>query len=222
MDSQSKVKNFYTKSEVQTIADEIDKAVIIPVNSEIGIEHRVYNLTEMEGILHEVRKIVLQDCGCKSEFGNCDSPRDVCLIFDEEADYALEHGKYNPREIEIKEAVSVLRKSHEVGLVHMAYIMKGEEKPGLVCSCCSCCCHTLGGLLHYGVHAQILSSTYMAKDEREKCITCGECVKRCKFEARTINGGTLFYDSSHCRGCGLCVSSCPSNAIKMRKRARLE
>jgi Pyruvate/2-oxoacid:ferredoxin oxidoreductase delta subunit len=222
MDSQPNEKNFYSKTQVQEIADEIERVVIMPVNSEIEIEHRIFTSEEMISILQKARKIVLQDCGCKTEYGNCDSPREICLTLDEEADYALKNRKDNSKEIEIDEALSVLRKSHEAGLVHMAYIMKGEEKPGLICSCCSCCCHTLGGLLKYGIHAQILSSAYIAEDVREKCINCGECVNRCKFGARLIKEDSLLYNMSKCRGCGLCVSSCPTQAIKMRKRVNLE
>lgn len=222
MVSQSKDNNFYSKIQVQEIADEIDKAVIIPVRFQIEVEHRIFDFKEMVDILHNTQRIVLQDCGCKSEYGNCDSPLDVCLILDDEAESALEHGKYNPREIDYDEAFSVLKRSHEAGLVHMAYIMKGEEKPGLICSCCKCCCHTLGGLLHYGIHAQILSSAHIAEDEYEKCIRCGKCVNRCMFGARSMGEGELVYDKLKCYGCGLCVSSCSTHAIKMTRRDELE
>ena len=71
----------------------------------------------------------------------------MCLSLDEAADELLENEKANPREVDVDEAIEVLQKSHEAGLVHMAYTMKGEKKPGIVCSCCPCCCHTLGALL---------------------------------------------------------------------------
>lgn len=222
MASQPKENTFYSKIQVQEIADEIEKAVIIPVNTQIEVEHRIFDFTEMEGILCNTRKIVLQDCGCKTEYGNCDSPLDVCLILDDEADYALEQEKYNPREIDFDEALSVLQKSHEAGLVHMAYIMKGDEKPGLICSCCKCCCHTLGGLMHYGIHTHILSSAHVAEDDYEKCIRCGKCVNRCVFGARNMKEGDLVYDKKKCYGCGLCVSTCPSRVIKMTRRDEFE
>ena len=206
-------ENFYTTKQLKEIAEDIDRAVTIPVNISIEAEHRVFDLTEVEKILKEATRIAVQPCGCKTEYNNCDAPKDVCLSLNNEVEYAL---KYNgAREISVDEALDVLKMSHEAGLVHMAYVMKGEEKPGLLCSCCSCCCHTLGGLLRYGIHTHVLSSRLVAIDDRLKCINCGECVSRCVFEARKMVKGELVYKSGKCYGCGLCVSTCPVEAIKM-------
>ena len=209
---------FYSEKQLQEIADDIDRAVTIPVNSMIEADHRVFDLSEVEKILHEANKITVQDCGCKTEFGNCDAPREVCIGLDEEADYTLEQDMLNVREIEIDEVLDILRKSHEAGLVHMAYVFNEKEKPGLICSCCSCCCHTLGGLLRYGIHTEVLSSKLIAADDDTKCIDCGECVSRCLFEARWMEHDKLVYDVSKCMGCGLCVSTCPTEAISMVER----
>lgn len=222
MASQSKENKFYSEKQLQEIADDIDRAVTIPVNTQIEAEHRVLDFSEMKEILINARRIALQNCGCKTEHKNCDAPRDVCINLDYEADLVLKSGTYNAREIGLNEALMVLERSHEAGLVHMAYIMKGDEKPGLICSCCSCCCHTLGGLLRYGIHTQVLSSTYIAEDNREKCTDCGKCVDRCAFKARIMKEGELDYDQSKCYGCGLCVSTCPNQAITMTERAQIK
>ena len=216
MEAGSKEKRFYSDAELMEIADEIDRAVTIPVNMRIEAEHRVYDLSEIEKILREAKRITVQDCGCRTEYGNCDAPRDVCIGLDKEADYALD--KWNAREIKYDEALMVLQRSHEAGLVHMAYVMKGEDKPGLICSCCPCCCHTLGSLLRNGIHAQVLSSRLVARDDESNCIECGECVRRCVFHAREMPQSEMKYDASKCMGCGLCVSTCPTEAISMVPR----
>jgi Pyruvate/2-oxoacid:ferredoxin oxidoreductase delta subunit len=218
MVSSPKDESFYTEKQLQEIADDIDKAVTIPVNIMIEADHRVYDFSEVKEILSEAQRIVVQDCGCKTAYGNCDSPRDVCLGLDCEVDYALKNKGAHAKEITLDEALGVLRRSHEAGLVHMAYVMKGEEKPTLLCSCCSCCCHTLGGLLRHGIHAQVLSSKYIASDDEVKCIDCSDCVSRCVFEARRMESDKLVYDASKCLGCGLCVTTCPTNAISMKSR----
>lgn len=216
--SKYKDMRFYSDEEVQRIAEELEKAVTIPVNIEIESEHRVYDFSEMKEILERARRIVVQDCGCKTEYRNCNAPKDVCISLDETADELLEKDKYNPREIDVDEAIEVLHRSHEAGLVHMAYTMKGEEKPGLVCSCCPCCCHTLGSLVRNGMHTQILTSKYIAVYDRDKCVECAECVERCVFQARHMERGKLVYDQSKCFGCGLCVSTCPMEAISLVPR----
>jgi Pyruvate/2-oxoacid:ferredoxin oxidoreductase delta subunit len=209
---------FYSDEDVQRIAADLEKAVTIPVNLDIDSEHRVYDFSEMQAILEKANRIVVQDCGCKTEYRNCDAPRDVCVSLDETADELLEEEKYHPREVSVDEALEVLRRSHEAGLVHMAYTMKGEEKPGLVCSCCPCCCHTLGSLMRNGLHTEILTSKFVAADDQGKCTECAKCVDRCVFQARCVDEGKLVYDQSKCFGCGLCVSICPAEAISLVPR----
>lgn len=209
---------YYSDEELGEIADSLESAVTIPVNSEIEVEHRVFDLSEMRQILLDADKIALQDCGCKTEYGNCDAPRDVCLSVNKVADELSESPKYDSKFISVEEALEALERSHEAGLVHMSYTMKGDDKPGLICSCCPCCCHTLGSLVRNGVHTQILTSKYVAADN-DKCTNCGECVNRCTFEARELVDGVLVYDNTKCYGCGLCVSKCPVEAISLVERA---
>ncbi|GAG03964.1 unnamed protein product, partial [marine sediment metagenome] len=47
------------------------------------------------------------------------------------------------------------------------------------------------------------------------CTDCGDCVDRCQFGAREMVKGSLSFNPDLCFGCGLCVSSCPTNAITL-------
>jgi len=219
--SKFKGMKFYTDEETREITDDIEKAVTIPVNAEIEAEHRVYDMSEMREILLDADRIGLQDCGCKTAYDNCDAPKDVCLSLNKTADELLADEKYSSREITVDDAMKVLEQSHEAGLVHMAYTMKGGPKPGLVCSCCACCCHTLGSLVRNGIHTQVLTSKYIAIDDSEKCTDCGVCVDRCVFQARNMVDGKLTYDHVLCHGCGLCVSTCDSSSISLVDRESL-
>jgi Pyruvate/2-oxoacid:ferredoxin oxidoreductase delta subunit len=209
---------FYSDEQVQRITNELENAVTIPVNMEIQAEHRVYSFPEMREILGKANRIVLQDCGCKTKYGNCDAPREVCIGLDEEAEEMLSQDLNHAKQIDIDEAISVLQKSHKAGLVHLAYTMKGKKYPNLICSCCPCCCHTLGSLVRNGIHTKILTSKYIAVHDTNKCITCGKCVERCVFQARSIREGSIIHDQAKCFGCGLCVSTCPAEAIDLVPR----
>jgi Pyruvate/2-oxoacid:ferredoxin oxidoreductase delta subunit len=209
---------FYSEEQVQRITDELEKAVTIPVNIEIEAEHRVYDFSEIKEILEKAGRIAVQNCGCKREYGNCDAPREICISLDETVNELLEKGTYPMKDIDVNEALEVLRRSHEAGLVHMAYTKKGGEKPFLICSCCPCCCHTLGSLVRRGLHTQILTSKYIAANDTERCINCGRCMERCVFQARRMKNGELFYDKSRCFGCGLCISTCRMEAISLVPR----
>jgi len=208
----------YTEERLREIADDLDKAVTVPVNVMVEADHRVYDLSEMKEILRDAEKIILQDCGCKAEYRNCDSPQRTCLSLNIAAEQALKFEEYNPQEVSLGEAVEALEMSHREGLVHMAYTMRGDDGPTVICSCCPCCCHTLGGLLRFGISTQVLTSKYVAEDDVENCINCGVCVDRCVFMARSMTDGEMLYDVSNCFGCGLCVSTCPTDAIGLVPR----
>ena len=210
---------FYTEERAKEIADDLENAVTIPVNVDLGAQHRVYDLSQVKEILEKSERYAVQSCGCKDRYGNCDSPREVCLSINYYADEVLETGEYGSREITKDEALDVLRRSHEAGLVHMAYTMKGGDVPFLICSCCPCCCHTLGSLVRNGLHTEILTSKYIALDDPNLCDDCGDCVERCVFQAREMIHGRLEFDSSKCFGCGLCVSKCPTDAISLTPRS---
>ena len=221
MPRQKNKQSYYSDNELRDIADSLQSAVALPVNVEIEADHRVFDMSEVEKILRESEYIFLNNCGCRSMHRNCDNPLDTCLAVNVGPDYPETGEGRNSRRVTVEEALAALKRSHEAGLVHMAYVMKGDDKPFLICSCCTCCCHTLGGLLRHGIHTQVLTSKLIAEDDDAKCTDCGTCVKRCVFGARRMIDGEKKYDNTRCFGCGLCASTCLTNAIKLvdRKKA---
>jgi len=215
-------RSYYSEKELKDIAGDLTSALAVPVNVEIEAKHRVLDLSEVEKILRGSENIFLQDCGCRKLHHNCDLPLDTCLAVNVGSDYAEKWPDNNSRKVNVEEALDALRRSHKAGLVHMAYVFKGEEKPQLICSCCTCCCHTLGGIVGHGITTQVLTSKLIAVDDELRCIECGKCVERCVLGARSIDDGKKRYDKTRCFGCGLCVSTCPEGAIKLIERKKLD
>ena len=87
--SKFKDMSFYPDEKTRRITDDLEKAVIIPVNAEIQAEHRVYDMSEMREILLDADRIAVQKCGCKTYYDNCDAPNDVCLSVNKMADELL-------------------------------------------------------------------------------------------------------------------------------------
>lgn len=82
----------YTLETLERIYDDITVAVSVPVNVDLKAEHRVLDLSRMEEIVRSARRIALQDCGCRVDYGNC-APKDVHLDLDECADIELDGGR---------------------------------------------------------------------------------------------------------------------------------
>ena len=212
-------ENDWTREELQREYVEKMTAVTVPVCITIHGQQTILDLSSMGSLLRGAEIIALEDCGCRTKWHKCDSPIDVCISLDDEARDSIKRGA---RRISLAQALVVLQRSHRAGLVHMAFTFDGEDKPEVVCSCCSCCCHSLSALVRFGIPDAVVASKYIAQQDVETCSNCGTCVQRCQFKARQLDSNnTLVFNPAKCFGCGLCLSTCPTRSIKLVERTPL-
>ena len=212
-------KEDWTREELRRKYIDVVTAVTIPVNIQIRGQQRILDITETKKILKDAELIAVGQCGCRTRLKKCDSPVDVCIALDKLAEDKIESGFTT--EANLEQAFEALERSHKAGLVHMAYTYKGNEKPDYVCSCCSCCCHSMSALVRFRMPealGHIVESNYMALNDLETCINCGACVERCQFKARHLQKGELVFEEARCFGCGVCVSTCPTKSISLTTR----
>ena len=74
--------------------------------------------------------------------------------------------------------------------------------------------------LHMLLHPEIVETqefkgSKLAFIDEAKCIKCGLCREKCKFNAITEN---FTIDPFSCEGCGVCTIVCPTNAITLTER----
>jgi len=74
--------------------------------------------------------------------------------------------------------------------------------------------------LHMLLHPEILETrefrgSKMAVINESKCIKCGICREKCRFDAITQD---LTVDPFSCEGCGVCAIVCPVNAVTLTER----
>jgi len=209
-------ENDWTREQLQKDYVEQMTAVTVPVNISIHGQQTILDLSTIEKILRDAEIISVEDCGCRAKWHKCDAPLDVCISLDDEAREAIKRGA---RRISSAQALVVLQRSHRSGLVHMAYTLKGTEKPEVICSCCSCCCHSLSALIRFGMPNAVVASELIAQQNYDTCNSCGTCVQRCQFKARQLDSGSkLVFNSDKCFGCGLCVSTCQTKSIELVRR----
>ena len=93
----------------------------------------------------------------------------------------------SPDDISRDEALAILDKAEEVGLVHsVCNVQTGALLPdgmGYVCNCCGCCCVMLRGITKWGIAYSVAHAAFYARINQEDCADCGDCVETCPVEA---------------------------------------
>ncbi len=144
---------------------------------------------------------------------DCGKPLETCLAFDSSADYFVQDGR--GRYVTREEALAIIRKAEETGLV----LQPGNSKtPGNLCMCCGCCCGVLRSLKMNPNPASRVSSPFYAVLDQDVCAGCGTCLDRCQMEAISLPDGFAELDLTRCIGCGLCVTTCPNNALTLVRK----
>ena len=54
---------------------------------------------------------------------------------------------------------------------------------------------------------------FIAEIDTEKCIVCGDCIKRCKYKSMSVQNDEIYIDPMSCTGCGKCLIGCKQKAI---------
>lgn len=214
----------YFKGKVLKEPDKTSKTLpnqFIPVNKAIdsGLQ-AVYPYTALEHVIKQARVIAVAHCPCRMRAQllgkGCHHLLEVCLKFDELAEYLIE--REIGREVTKQEALGIIKKSEEDGLVHFVDNALGEVKDN--CNCCSCCCWALGAIKRRQTPRDEIMATYFIRyTDKEECIGCGDCVEICPVNALTMNNNLPLVDEEWCIGCGLCVVKCTSSAAKLRSKS---
>jgi len=196
----------------------------IPVNNSIDRDiQAVMPYHTMENILDNAAVFAVAHCACRVALRlrgrGCNHPLEVCLKFDDMAEYLIR--KQYGREITRKEALGIISKSEDNGLVHFVDNARKDIKHN--CNCCGCACWNVGNIKRRKIPRDILMATYFIRvtDENE-CTGCGNCVDICPVNAITVENGLAVIDEKWCIGCGLCVRKCDNSAASLQLRTDKE
>lgn len=169
---------------------------------------------DVRAILLASRTFRLRDCICRAQQNHigrkCDFPLKMCLSFS-----SIERPP-SPLDISQDEALAILDKAEEIGLVHtVSNVMKGI---GYVCNCCGCCCAILRGINDWGIENSVARANYYTVIDPDECLDCGTCRKRCQVHAISEQNGVSVVNLERCIGCGLCATGCPNGAAKLQRK----
>jgi NAD-dependent dihydropyrimidine dehydrogenase PreA subunit len=206
----------WTRKELEDSIVSKMTAITLPVNISMRGKQTVLDMSELEKILRSAKLISQSNCECRTRVGNCTDPMDGCIGINDMATEMIED--CDAKQITADEALEAMRRTYDAGLVHMAYVFESKDEVEYICSCCSCCCHSLSAAIRFGYEDHVFGSRYVAEQDGDRCESCGICVDRCQFRARTLKDGELEFRQEECFGCGLCVETCPEEAISMVER----
>jgi len=175
-------------------------------------------------VIGSARSWAVSLCFCRHKAEHlgeaCDAPMENCLSINGGADFVTRR-KFG-RAIERAEALEILARSREQGLVQIADNVR--NRPTFVCNCCGCCCEQLQGANRWGL-AAVNPSGFVPRRETARCSGCSRCARACPVAAiemaperqpgRPKNALAPVVDGERCIGCGVCASACHKGAMRM-------
>lgn len=191
------------------------KAVPVGENISSDITALPYKLIEDE--IGDATCIAVTACICRKEARlngeGCNHELETCLSFGVAAEYYIENGI--GRKIDAAEAINILKRADEAGLVHACTNVKHLAN---ICNCCPCCCASMKGITGKGLlREKFFNPLYEPLIDLEFCTACSACVDRCPVKAMGIEE-TPSVNRDKCLGCGLCATACPLGLISMIPR----
>jgi len=188
---------------------------VLPVEGAIDTSVEILPFEVISKMLDRNETFALAQCACRVSVEACSGPRDVCLIFDATGRFLIDRGF--AREITRQEALDVVRRSEEAGLVHITN--NSQDRLNLICNCCPCCCTIMRGLTQLQNPHAFAVSRWCSQVDADLCTGCGICEdERCPVSAIKVTGPVAEVDPERCIGCGLCVTACDADALRLVPR----
>ncbi|NVM37232.1 MAG: 4Fe-4S binding protein [Candidatus Lokiarchaeota archaeon] len=198
----------------------IPQVRVIPVEESIDYEQKISTYDELRTMIENIGEpISVQECICRQAKDLIGDPckktdlRESCFAFRSFAKTYIKKGL--GREISKEEALKILRKAEEDGLV----LQPGNSlRPMSICTCCGCCCGILTNQKRLSEPAQFFATNFYTSVDEDLCVGCGICEDRCNMEAIHIEDDIAHVNKARCIGCGVCVPTCTSEAIQLYKK----
>jgi Pyruvate/2-oxoacid:ferredoxin oxidoreductase delta subunit len=194
---------------------------VVTVDRVIKANNEIHTYDQVASYIEKYEPLAVSTCYCRhqaklvDEESHCGNPDDVCLQFGKGAQFVID--RRMGRSITKDEAMDILKRSEEAGLVHCS---TNRQKIDFLCNCCSCHCMILKTALAQPKPGLFVNSGFQPVWDAELCTACETCIEGCSTEALTMGEEDVpEVNLDRCIGCGVCASGCPAEAIGLEERA---
>jgi Pyruvate/2-oxoacid:ferredoxin oxidoreductase delta subunit len=200
--------------------DAFPVARVITVDRTIKAGNHIHTYDQVKSYIERYEPLAVGTCYCRhqakliDEAGHCGKPDDVCLQLGRGAQFVIDRGM--GRKITQKEAMEILDRSEEAGLVHCT---NNRQDIDFLCNCCACHCVILQEALAHPKPGLAVNSGFQPVWNDDRCTACETCIDRCPMDAINMaHNDVLLVNLERCIGCGVCATGCPEEAIVMEER----
>jgi NAD-dependent dihydropyrimidine dehydrogenase PreA subunit len=158
-------------------------------------------------------------CLCQVSMKKYEGPlmKDIQFLYARDMFLSLRMGHQPASADEVKQ---VLSECHAIGCIHVLEMcMQSGKWLFCICNCEPRICAPTRIYLQTGDF--LWPGPEICRVTPWQCLglkNCGECRKRCIFDAIPISGTKTGVDLQKCMGCGLCIPTCPAKARRMIPR----
>ncbi len=179
----------YTRIRIASIAPNLPMGTgmmrVIPVEKAIESDMQSVPYEKLSYYLDKYDIFSVSDCSCRKSRrilgqGCGHLEQDMCIQMGQGAEYYIRTGR--AREITREEAMEILQRAEENGLMHQIPNIEGAGDTAAICNCCSCSCFAMRVATMFGA-PDAVRSNYVSKVDSQKCVACGQCVENCPTNA---------------------------------------
>lgn len=158
---------------------------VIPIEKAIDGNTRAASFEEISYHLNKHTKFAVAPCTCRVSRrilgeGAGVLEDDLCIQLGTGAEYYIRTGK--AREITREEAIEIIKRAEENGLMHSVPNIDGADTIHAICNCDANSCYSMRNALYFN-SPDMIRSNYVAKVNKDNCVACGQCVENCPMNA---------------------------------------
>ena len=201
----------------------------LPYEEAVGDHIEILDYEKATHLIEEAGRYAVGLCSCRHKKDHtgeerCDVPLTTCTTLGHGADYLIRNNL--AQEISKSEMLELFVRSKELGLVFSSDNV--QKRVMFICHCCGCCCGIMDGINKHGLSSTLVTSSFIASVDEDKCDGCMRCFRACHIKAIEMQPAAQTGDSrkkkkavidqSFCVGCGVCAMQCKTGALTLVKR----